>query len=412
MERKSIGAFIAALRRANGMTQKELAEKLSVSDKSVSRWERDETAPDLYLIPVIAEIFGVTEGEILRGERNRSDIEQDEKSDNRKAAQTENVVRNMVKTAKTKFITSSLISALIALVGLIAAMMCNFAFFRMKLGFFIGCIFFAAAIITEIILAIRTFSLFDAENTENIDLKKEKRYILKNAEKITAFSLILFAFTLPLVTNSSYIISASLNFLPWLKEGIIYAIIAAVICFAAAYLADYAAVKKGFIYEEKRHTFGKTEKKYIKILIPTVLITIILHIVCLNVLDMSFFVKGTSFDDFESFAEYMSTPVNDYGSEIIILPGESTEWARDYLYDNNGNVIFEFLHIRQDISQIIEGDAENGYLPITVYSHDDCRTGFSILNAINSSIFILYPLEAVIIFVFYRKESKENIKKL
>ncbi len=69
MERKSIGAFISALRKSNGMTQKELAEKLCVSDKAVSRWERDESAPDLYLIPVIAEIFGVTSDELLLGKR-------------------------------------------------------------------------------------------------------------------------------------------------------------------------------------------------------------------------------------------------------------------------------------------------------------------------------------------------------
>ena len=39
MEKKTIGALIAALRKANGMTQRELAEKLHVSDKSISRWE-------------------------------------------------------------------------------------------------------------------------------------------------------------------------------------------------------------------------------------------------------------------------------------------------------------------------------------------------------------------------------------
>ena len=69
MEEKTIGKFITALRRANGMTQKELAEKLYVSDKTVSRWERDESAPDLALIPAIAEIFGITCDELLRGER-------------------------------------------------------------------------------------------------------------------------------------------------------------------------------------------------------------------------------------------------------------------------------------------------------------------------------------------------------
>ena len=69
MEKKTIGAFISALRRANGMTQRELGERLFVSDKTVSRWERDECTPDLSLIPVIADIFGVTSDELLRGER-------------------------------------------------------------------------------------------------------------------------------------------------------------------------------------------------------------------------------------------------------------------------------------------------------------------------------------------------------
>ncbi|MEG1894572.1 MAG: helix-turn-helix transcriptional regulator [Clostridia bacterium] len=53
-----MGSFIAALRKANGLTQKDLAERLHVSDKSISRWEREEGAPDLSLIPVLAEIFG------------------------------------------------------------------------------------------------------------------------------------------------------------------------------------------------------------------------------------------------------------------------------------------------------------------------------------------------------------------
>ncbi len=69
MDKKSIGSFIAALRRAKGMTQKELAELLHVSDKTVSRWEVGDGAPDLALIPVLAEIFGITCDELLRGER-------------------------------------------------------------------------------------------------------------------------------------------------------------------------------------------------------------------------------------------------------------------------------------------------------------------------------------------------------
>ena len=58
MERRTLGSFLAALRKAKGLTQQQLADLLHVSNKAVSRWERDECAPDLSLIPVIADLFG------------------------------------------------------------------------------------------------------------------------------------------------------------------------------------------------------------------------------------------------------------------------------------------------------------------------------------------------------------------
>ena len=72
MTKNTIGQFIAALRKANGMTQQEVADRLNVSNKAVSRWERDECSPDITLIPAIAEMFGVTCDELLRGERLNS----------------------------------------------------------------------------------------------------------------------------------------------------------------------------------------------------------------------------------------------------------------------------------------------------------------------------------------------------
>ena len=72
MEKKNLGAFLASLRREKGWTQKELAELLHVSDKTVSRWERDESVPDLFLIPDIAQLYGITSDELIRGERKET----------------------------------------------------------------------------------------------------------------------------------------------------------------------------------------------------------------------------------------------------------------------------------------------------------------------------------------------------
>ncbi|MBQ8210757.1 MAG: helix-turn-helix transcriptional regulator [Clostridia bacterium] len=69
MEKKTMGAFLAALRKAHGYTQQEVADKLNISNKTVSKWERDEGCPEIMMLPAIAELYDVTVDEILRGER-------------------------------------------------------------------------------------------------------------------------------------------------------------------------------------------------------------------------------------------------------------------------------------------------------------------------------------------------------
>jgi len=69
LDTEKIGAFIAALRKSRGLTQQEVADALGITDKTVSKWECGKGLPDITAIPAIAELFGVTADEILRGER-------------------------------------------------------------------------------------------------------------------------------------------------------------------------------------------------------------------------------------------------------------------------------------------------------------------------------------------------------
>lgn len=61
------GTVIKELREKNHMTQAELAEKLSVSDKSVSKWETGKGYPDITLLEPIAKVFGVSISELFSG---------------------------------------------------------------------------------------------------------------------------------------------------------------------------------------------------------------------------------------------------------------------------------------------------------------------------------------------------------
>ena len=67
MKRKTLGATIAELRKKQGMTQLELAEKMCVTDKAVSKWERDLSCPDVNSLPRLAELLGVSTDELMRG---------------------------------------------------------------------------------------------------------------------------------------------------------------------------------------------------------------------------------------------------------------------------------------------------------------------------------------------------------
>lgn len=62
---KNIGETIASLRKNKSMTQNELAEKMNVTDKAVSKWERNLSCPDVNTISKLADILGVSVEELL-----------------------------------------------------------------------------------------------------------------------------------------------------------------------------------------------------------------------------------------------------------------------------------------------------------------------------------------------------------
>ena len=68
MDYEKIGALIRNLRTQQGLTQRELAQRLAVSDKAVSKWERGQGCPDVSLLPSLAQTLGVEVEGLLAGE--------------------------------------------------------------------------------------------------------------------------------------------------------------------------------------------------------------------------------------------------------------------------------------------------------------------------------------------------------
>ena len=73
MDQIKTGRFIAEQRKAHGMTQRQLAEKLSVSDKTVSKWECGNGLPEVSLMLPLCELLSINVNELLSGERLDAD---------------------------------------------------------------------------------------------------------------------------------------------------------------------------------------------------------------------------------------------------------------------------------------------------------------------------------------------------
>ena len=71
MDNAKIGSLIAELRKKQGLTQQQLADKLNLSNKTISKWESGSGSPDISNLPVLAEALEISVDELLNGELNQ-----------------------------------------------------------------------------------------------------------------------------------------------------------------------------------------------------------------------------------------------------------------------------------------------------------------------------------------------------
>lgn len=77
MDQKKIGGFLRQLRKEQGLTQEQLAERLAVSNRTVSRWETGSNLPDLDLLAELSDLYRVELKELLNGERSDVPVEKE-----------------------------------------------------------------------------------------------------------------------------------------------------------------------------------------------------------------------------------------------------------------------------------------------------------------------------------------------
>ena len=363
MEKKTIGKFISVLRKANGMTQKELGEKLFVSDKTVSRWECDECTPELSLIPSISEIFGITTDELLRGERNNPDREAvSEDAASKQKAKSDKQFKLMLDRNNRKYKNLTLISVGVTILGLLVAIIANVGFSKGLIAFCLATAFCVASEICQICFAINARITPDEDDDTYSDkIQTANTGVIKTATTITFVNLLLFAFCLPLVTminGANY----GLVFEYWLGYGLLWSAIVFVVCYILyTLIVRKVLCEKGLIVITEKQT--DEIKRNNKLLIKTVSISSAIALilgVCIvvwNIIGWDVSMKEHTFDSCADFKAFME---NEY----------ETWYKEGYSYiDENGDVVVH-VPIAPDSEIVSPPDDEKNdedYYPKKVY---------------------------------------------
>ena len=116
MNQVEIGKFIAGCRKEKGLTQVQLAEKLNITDRAVSKWEMGKSMPDSSIMLELCEILGITVNELLSGERIEMNSNYEEKV-------SENLIEFKRKD-ENNLKKNTVISIVYSITMIIAALVC------------------------------------------------------------------------------------------------------------------------------------------------------------------------------------------------------------------------------------------------------------------------------------------------
>lgn len=410
MEKKTIGSFIAALRKANGLTQKELAEKLNVSDKAVSRWERDECYPDLTMIPALAEIFGVSCDELLNGGRINSEERQP-----RQEQKTAKQIDFLINRVRASFaVHSAGIYALSAL-GLLAALVCNTVFSRAYLGFFLACVFYVGGLMWLTMKLIASFSALVYETASPL-LDRVKEKIVRSAAGNLTGVLIMFAAALPLivVVNSPYY---GLDISDWARYGLVFAGIAAVIGLMICAAVPRICTARGvYVPEEMTVKADKLRLKSALILVAVLVVTAAVQI-ALNS-DTTLFADSTSFDTVDDFVTFMETKQASDGyndapataAEYDAPAYDSRQWREQHTHSieaPDGSVVCTYIQRNENVASMSFTWVENELVSIKVITGDQLRVAWQRQTLMNEAFIAVYIVEAAVCLIVFLSKKKK-----
>ncbi len=423
--KQNLGEFIAQLRKEKGLTQRELAEHLNVTDKTVSHWERGESSPDISALPILAYVFGITVDELLRSEIKQQTYTAPQFVAPAPVDKTPNNYRNF----KVFNIITAAISVISVILGVgVKYLLAHFVFTQSAnmVAFFIT----LAGIFVSLVLTVIFNIIFRNKLNPDADNYCKYRFTANRTSTLNAYFGLFCLSLIPCFMR---------------KHGFIFTVIA----LAVILLAEFILSRKGILSTEK--AFENKLRESICLLRKScaVLCTVL---IILGGGVYFFFTevyypspKNIVFTSAEEFKTYMETPTEkpadayladgvsvtalvpttlppttapDGGapigqqSPVVVLPQkQESEDDIEEIYNDHGEVILTFRNLNKAVKTYAYSDAEDSYHLITYKEAIKVQKLRNFRNTTIDRLVPLYCLAAVGLTLAVYKKKETKIKK-
>ncbi|MBE7087937.1 MAG: helix-turn-helix domain-containing protein [Clostridiales bacterium] len=339
--RQTIGQFLATMRKSKGYTQQEVADRLGVSNRTLSAWETDKVYPDILALPALAELYGITVDEILKGARNSPTNMPEQPQPNL----SEKAYKSVLKKKLSSF-NSTLSIAFGLGVGDIALLITTF--FIYFASAILGIIFTVLTIgiaIAAFVLFLTCFSTAKSSFDSDEDFEElNAKYFLFTTDKLRKNLLVLGILSLIACAITTFILATYFDGIPFVFS-IVTALLAIILILPTSIYKNNAVLNYG---NEAQKNCVRANNKLLKLIAIIATIPIILGIAA-SILFLNWFpswknvIYSAKFDDFKNHMQTLIVeeggrytagfPLGEYEVVIPELPGD---YAGEYFPLNNG----------------------------------------------------------------------------
>lgn len=307
----------------------------------------------------------------------------------------------------------------VSVVGLMAALVCNLAFLKAVLGFFLGAVFFTASIVYQAILVNRAFFRVEDAGLDTGVLARYRRSVIALAQRSIGLTATLTGFTLPLLMVDAYVglRAGSLLLLGTVSAAVFLLIYAVVLYFLNASLVKrgvYALSEKAAAIYYHNHRLKRTCAIVLLLLLA---VTAVAHTFATSIWEPYTIMRGTTFHDYDSFIAYMEQDIpaetsaldspntqigesiylDEYGNEITPIEAYTVQ-----LEDKNGVIVCEFVQRNRRV-HLRYTPKDGTILPITVFTDDDLQEAQQTVAVRHVLFSAAYAVECLAVALVYNR---------